>query len=104
MGDELVDATEALEIGDVRDLSNFTSAVIDERAFTKHAEAIQRAQNSADAKIIAGGVTDDREGWYVRPTLIISDNPRNDIFTDRVFRADSGHLCVRRRRLRGGPR
>jgi 1-pyrroline-5-carboxylate dehydrogenase len=85
MGDELVDATESLKVGDVRDLSNFTSAVIDERAFTKHAEAIQRAQNSADAKIIAGGLTDDREGWYVRPTLIISDNPRNDIFRTEYF-------------------
>jgi 1-pyrroline-5-carboxylate dehydrogenase len=85
MGDELVDATEALKVGDVRDLSNFTSAVIDQRAFTKHAEAIKRAQNSADAKIIAGGVTDDREGWYVRPTLIISDNPRNDIFRTEYF-------------------
>ena len=85
MGDELVDATDALEVGDVRDLSNFTSAVIDERAYTKHAEAIQQAQSSADAKIIAGGVTDDREGWYVRPTLIISDNPRNDIFKTEYF-------------------
>ncbi len=85
MGDELIDATEGLDVGDVRDLSNFTSAVIDQRAFNKHAEAIQRAQDSADAKIIAGGVTDDREGWYIRPTLIISDNPRNDIFTTEYF-------------------
>ena len=85
MGDELVDATEALKVGDVRDLSNFTSAVIDQRAFTKQADAINQAQNAADAKIIAGGVTDDREGWYVRPTLIISDNPRNDIFRTEYF-------------------
>jgi 1-pyrroline-5-carboxylate dehydrogenase len=85
MGDELIDATEGLDVGDVRDLSNFTSAVIDQRAFSKHAAAIQRAQDSADAKIIAGGVTDDWEGWYVRPTLIISDNPRNDIFTTEYF-------------------
>ena len=85
MGDELVDATNALPVGDVRDLSNFTSAVIDQRAYAKHAEAIARARNSADAKIIAGGETDDREGWYIRPTLIISDNPRNDIFTTEYF-------------------
>jgi 1-pyrroline-5-carboxylate dehydrogenase len=85
MGDELVDATNALPVGDVRDLSNFTSAVIDQRAYTKHADAIARARNSADAKIIAGGETDDREGWYIRPTLIISDNPRNDIFTTEYF-------------------
>jgi 1-pyrroline-5-carboxylate dehydrogenase len=85
MGDELVESTEGLEVGDVRDLSNFTSAVIDQRAFSKHAAAIKRAQDSADAKIIAGGITDDREGWYIRPTLIISDNPRNDIFTTEYF-------------------
>jgi 1-pyrroline-5-carboxylate dehydrogenase len=85
MGDELVDSTEGLEVGDVRDLSNFTSAVIDQRAFSKHAAAIKLAQDSADAKIIAGGITDDREGWYIRPTLIISDNPRNDIFTTEYF-------------------
>jgi len=85
MGDELIDATDALTVGDVRDLSNFTSAVIDERAFRKQAEAIARAREAADARIIAGGETDDREGWYVRPTLIISDNPRNDIFTTEYF-------------------
>ena len=42
-----MDATDALKVGDVRDLSNFTSAVIDERAFSKHVEAIERARNSA---------------------------------------------------------
>ena len=85
MGDELVDVTESLSVGDVRDLSNFTSAVIDRRAFSKHVEAIERARDAADAKIIAGGVTDDREGWYIRPTVIISDNPRNDIFRTEYF-------------------
>jgi 1-pyrroline-5-carboxylate dehydrogenase len=85
MGDELIDETEALQVGDVRDLSNFTSSVIDRRAFIKHREAIERARDSADAKIIAGGMTDDREGWYVRPTLIISDSPRNDIFVTEYF-------------------
>ena len=52
MGDELIDATEGLQVGDVRDLSNFTSAVIDQRAFSKHVAAIERARDSADAKII----------------------------------------------------
>jgi len=85
MSEELIEATENLSVGDVRDLSNFTSAVIDQRAFTKHAEAIARARNSTDARIIAGGETDDRDGWYVRPTLIISDNPGNDIFRTEYF-------------------
>jgi len=82
---DLIGATESLTVGDVRDLSNFTSAVIDQRAFTKQVEAIQAARKASDAKIIAGGVTDDREGWYVRPTLIISDNPRQDLFSTEYF-------------------
>ena len=40
----LIDQTEALQVGDVRDFANFTSAVIDERAFEKLSGAIERAQ------------------------------------------------------------
>jgi 1-pyrroline-5-carboxylate dehydrogenase len=83
--EDLVGETEALTVGDVRDLSNFTSAVIDQRAFRKHVDAIEAARDSADADIIAGGTYDDDDGWYVRPTLIISDNPRQEIFTTEYF-------------------
>jgi 1-pyrroline-5-carboxylate dehydrogenase len=83
--DDLVAETESLLVGDVRDLANFTSAVIDQRAFTKHTDAIERARASAATEIIAGGVTDDERGWYVRPTLITSDDPRDEIFTTEYF-------------------
>ena len=85
IADDLIGAIESLTVGDVRDLSNFTSAVIDRRAFGKQVDAIEAARKASDAKIIAGGVTDDREGWYVRPTLIISDNPRQDLFSTEYF-------------------
>lgn len=83
--DDLVAQTEALAVGDVRDFANFTSAVIDERAFDKLSGAIERARSSGDAEIIAGGTYDRGEGWYVRPTLITSDNPHQDIFTTEYF-------------------
>ena len=83
--DDLVAETEALPVGDVRDLANFTSAVIDQRAFAKHTQAIERARSRPAAEIIAGGVTDDERGWYVRPTLITSDDPRDEIFTTEYF-------------------
>ena len=83
--DDLVGETEVLTVGDVRDLSNFTSAVIDQRAFRKHVDAIEAARDSDDAEIIAGGTYDDDDGWYVRPTLIISDNPKQEIFTTEYF-------------------
>ncbi|MFZ0529093.1 MAG: aldehyde dehydrogenase family protein, partial [Propionicimonas sp.] len=40
--DELIAQTEALAVGDVRDFTNFTSAVIDERAFGRLSGAIER--------------------------------------------------------------
>ena len=47
MGDDFLAATEALRYGDVTDLSNFGGAVIDERAFAKNVEAIERAKSAA---------------------------------------------------------
>ena len=83
--DPLVEQVEALAVGDVRDFANFTSAVIDERAYDKLSGAIEKARSSADAEIIAGGTYDRSEGWYIRPTLIVSDNPHQDIFTTEYF-------------------
>ena len=83
--DDLVETTNSLRVGDVRDLTNFTSAVIDQRAYTKLEAAIGRARDAADATVIAGGDCDDQEGWYVRPTLIVSDNPRQEIFCTEYF-------------------
>jgi 1-pyrroline-5-carboxylate dehydrogenase len=83
--DELVARTEELAVGDVRDFANFTSAVIDERAFDKLSGAIERARASADAEVVAGGSYDRSEGWYVRPTLVTTDNPRQDVLATEYF-------------------
>jgi len=83
--DDLIAQTEALSVGDVRDFSHFTSAVIDERAFVKLSGAIDAARNSSDAEIVAGGSYDRDEGWFIRPTLITSDNPKQDIFVTEYF-------------------
>ena len=72
-------------MGDVRDLTNFTSAVIDERAFTKHRDALDRARAGSSTEIVAGGTVDDRVGWFVRPSIIVSDDPRNEVLTTEYF-------------------
>ncbi len=83
--DDLIAQVEMLPVGDVRDFANFTSAVIDGRAFDKLSGAIERARASSDAEIIAGGSCDRSEGWFVRPTLVLSDNPHQDVFTTEYF-------------------
>jgi 1-pyrroline-5-carboxylate dehydrogenase len=83
--DDLVAETEGLAVGDVRDFRNFTSAVIDERAFTKHRTAIERARATSGVEIIAGGRTDDEQGWFVRPTLVTTEDPRDEVLTTEYF-------------------
>jgi len=55
--DDFIAQVESLTMGDVAsDLSLFMGAVIDERAFAKHAAAIDRARNTASIQILAGGM------------------------------------------------
>ena len=52
---DLASTTDGLTQGDVTDLSNFMGAVIDEKAFAKHAAAIDRAHSAAGVEVVAGG-------------------------------------------------
>jgi 1-pyrroline-5-carboxylate dehydrogenase len=83
--DRLVADTEALPMGDVTDFTNFMGAVIDERAFTKHKAALERARADAATSILVGGTCDDTVGWFVRPTVVESADPTHEIFTTEYF-------------------
>ncbi|HYG93444.1 MAG TPA: L-glutamate gamma-semialdehyde dehydrogenase [Nocardioides sp.] len=85
MGDDLVSQTEALSMGDPTDFSHFLGAVIDDRAFTKHQAAIERARSAQGLEIVAGGQTDDSVGWFVRPTIVIGGDPTDEMFTTEYF-------------------
>ena len=83
--DDLAALTDSLTMGDVTDLSNFMGAVIDDRAFGKHKAALERAKGDDSMTVIAGGTCDDSEGWFVRPTVLESTDPDNEIFTTEYF-------------------
>jgi 1-pyrroline-5-carboxylate dehydrogenase len=83
--DDLVAVTESLTMGPVTDLSNFMGAVIDDRAFANHAAAIERARSTAGIRVAAGGSYDDSDGWFVRPTILVGDDPTDEMFTTEYF-------------------
>ncbi|NED97316.1 L-glutamate gamma-semialdehyde dehydrogenase [Phytoactinopolyspora alkaliphila] len=85
MRDDFLSLTESLPLGPVTDFSNFMGAVIDERAFAKHAAAIDRAVSDSSIEVVAGGQVDDSDGWFVRPTVLESTDPENEIFTTEYF-------------------
>ena len=83
--DEVIAETEALTIGDVEDLTNFTGAVIDDRSFGRLAAAIDRARASDSIEVLAGGSYDDSTGYFVRPTLLEGSDPTDEIFCNEYF-------------------
>jgi 1-pyrroline-5-carboxylate dehydrogenase len=76
---------ESLPMGDVTDFSNFIGAVIDERAFAKHKAAIARAKRQAKLDVVVGGQTDDKVGWFVRPTVVVATDPADAMFSTEYF-------------------
>ena len=85
MGDDFLAATDALRYGDPTDLSNYGGALIDERSFAKNVKAIERAKSAAGVTIAAGGEYDDSEGYFVRPTVLLSDDPSDESFCTEYF-------------------
>jgi 1-pyrroline-5-carboxylate dehydrogenase len=82
---DLVRITDGLGQGDVTDLSNFMGAVIDERAFAKHRDLIDKAHADKGVKVIAGGTYDDSVGYFVRPTILQIDDPTHEVFATEYF-------------------
>ena len=85
MRDPFLAEVDAIPVGDVTDFSNFMGAVIDDRAFAKHKKAIARAKRSKSLDILAGGVTDDSTGYFVRPTVIEGGDPTDQMFNTEYF-------------------
>ncbi|GAB17820.1 putative delta-1-pyrroline-5-carboxylate dehydrogenase [Gordonia effusa NBRC 100432] len=85
MGDDFLAETDALRYGDVRDLSNFGGALIDRRAFNKAVAAIDRAKSSPSVTVAVGGSCDDSVGYFVRPTVLLSDDPHDESFATEYF-------------------
>ncbi len=68
--------------GDVRDLSNFVAAVIDERAFQKHEGYLALARQE---QIVAGGKADGSSGWFVQPTFVRVADPHHRLMEEEIF-------------------
>jgi 1-pyrroline-5-carboxylate dehydrogenase len=84
-GDDLLAEVDGLTMGPVTDLSNFMGAVIDDRAYRKLSGAIDRARATDSIEVAAGGTYDDTEGWYIRPTVLLGQDPTDEIFTTEYF-------------------
>lgn len=83
--EHLINDISSFKIGPVDDFSNFINAVIDEKSFDKLAAYIDQAKKDPDAEIIAGGTYDKTNGWFVSPTVIVTNNPHYTTMCEELF-------------------
>ena len=82
---DFLGAVEELPVGDPSDLRNFFGAVIDDRAYRRLSNAIANASSARGLSVIAGGQCDDSVGWFVRPTVVLGEDPTHEIFRTEYF-------------------
>ena len=85
LDDELVAEADALAMGDVRDLTNFMGAVIDGASYGRLVDACARADGHSGVTRLTARAPDDRDGWFVPPTIYRSDDPTHELFVTELF-------------------
>jgi 1-pyrroline-5-carboxylate dehydrogenase len=81
--DRTVAMMDEMRMGDITDFRNFVGAVIDERAFKKISEYLDDAR--ANAKIVSGGVAKGDEGYFIKPTLVETEDPGYRLLCEEIF-------------------
>lgn len=74
-----------MRMGPPEDFRNFFNAVIDERAFDKISAYIDAAKQSERVKIIAGGGYDKSKGYFIEPTVLLTEDPRYTTMCEEIF-------------------
>lgn len=74
-----------IKMGGVEDFSNFINAVIDEKSFDKLAGFIDAAREDPAVEIIAGGNYDKSKGYFIEPTIILTEDPNYVTMCEELF-------------------
>ncbi len=74
-----------MKMGGTEDFSNFINAVIDEKSFDKIAGYIERAKTDPQVEIIAGGKCDKSTGYFIEPTVILTQDPMYTTMCEELF-------------------
>ncbi len=81
----LLSELQTIKMGDVEDFTNFMNAVIDRGAFTTITEYIEYVKKSKAAEIIFGGNYDDKKGFFIEPTVVVTNDPKFRTMQEEIF-------------------
>jgi len=81
--DRMVAMIDDIKMGDIQDFRNFVGAVIDERAFDKISGHVEASRKTA--RVVAGGTSDKSRGYFIRPTMLETDDPGYRTLCEEIF-------------------
>lgn len=81
----VIEQTGRFRMGGPEDLSNFITAVIDEKSFNKLTKYIEEAKNNPQVEIVTGGGFDKSKGWFIEPTILLSKDPCYITMQEELF-------------------
>lgn len=74
-----------IQMGGVEDFENFFNAVIDKRSFDNIVGYIEKVKESNVAEIVAGGEYDDSKGYFIQPTVVVTQDPQFLTMKEEIF-------------------
>lgn len=81
----LISDLKTFKMGSPDDMSNFITAVIDEKSFDNLASYIDTAKKDDKVEIIAGGGHDKSKGYFIEPTVILTQDPKYTTMCTELF-------------------
>jgi 1-pyrroline-5-carboxylate dehydrogenase len=82
---ETAEMMQQIRLGDPADFGCFMGAVIGRAAFDRLSQTLEQARRDRGCRVIAGGGADDREGFFVEPTLIEVTDARHELLQRELF-------------------
>ncbi|PIB32792.1 1-pyrroline-5-carboxylate dehydrogenase [Gaetbulibacter sp. 5U11] len=83
--DYVIKDVNSFKMGSPEDLSNFITAVIHEGSFDKLAKYIDQAKADSNVEIIVGGNHDKTKGYFIEPTVIVTEDPNYITMREELF-------------------
>ncbi|MBM3413218.1 MAG: L-glutamate gamma-semialdehyde dehydrogenase, partial [Bacteroidetes bacterium] len=82
---KLIAGVQQFKMGTVENFSNFINAVIDNKSFQTIKQYIEIAKKDPKCKLLVGGKCDDKEGYFIQPTIIETRNPHSTTMCEEIF-------------------
>ena len=85
LSEVLLGMLDRVKVGPVEDFTHFMGAVIDAKAFRTITGYIDLARTGKGARILAGGGADDASGYFIQPTVVLTDDPHHRLMEEEIF-------------------